>query len=241
LKVKKLMSDVEHTATLFFVQPCPTVPVIRRWRFMAASAANFSCIGTSPVYGFLTDRCGNGVARKDMPKSAATMFGLVLVASSIGFNIWRYPIVSEMAGPIAAPAVPTEAPATEPGSSHSSGVPPRTQPAETPSPEPQPATPPPALATQGEAKAADGAAGKAADGGTPQAAERGRSAPNDLERPLVAIPRIATTARSDDATEAGGAVHRLPPVDPNMPPIAGSYASGSSGGAIPIYPSTGIE
>ena len=34
-----------------------------------------------------------------MPRSAATIFGLALVAFSIGFNTVRYPIVWDMVGP----------------------------------------------------------------------------------------------------------------------------------------------
>jgi len=51
------MPNVEHTAASCFVQPCLTVLVIRLGRFLAASAAYFSCIVTSPVYGFLADAC----------------------------------------------------------------------------------------------------------------------------------------------------------------------------------------
>ena len=39
-----------------------------------------------------------------MPKTAATMTGLLLAACSIGFNTVRYPIVSEMVGPALASA-----------------------------------------------------------------------------------------------------------------------------------------
>ena len=60
--------------------------------------------------------CYIGAGSKDMPKSAATIFGLALVAVSIGFNIWRYPIVWRMSGPTAPSTAQTAAaPPQRPG------------------------------------------------------------------------------------------------------------------------------
>jgi hypothetical protein len=184
-----------------------------------------------------------------MPRSATTLFGLALVACSIGFNIWRYPIVWQMAGPMA-PAAATSA----------------IQPIKSPLAKPEPAMPPPTLPTGSEPKSVRGAAVDV----TPTGAERGLSAPTgvtsekfsplpqapplqwggvsrqrgsieshtSLERPLVPVPRMAAVAKPIGMAEPAGAVRRLPPVDPNVPPMAGP---GLSGGAIPVYPSTGIE
>jgi len=92
------------------------------------------------------------------------------------------------------------------------------------------------LATQGEPKPVRGPASDAA----PAAAEYGLSASTSLEKPLVPVPRMAAVAKPIGTADAAAAVRRLPPVDPNVPTLAGPYASGPSG-AIPIYPSTGIQ
>jgi len=174
-----------------------------------------------------------------MPRSAATIIGLALVAVSIGFNIWRYPIVWRMISPVAAPAAPRAPAAVE--ASHPSAAASAVQPIKLPPAQPQPATPQPAtpplmLATQGEPKPVRGPASDAA----PAAAERGLPASTSLEKPLVPVPRMAAVAKPIGTADAAAAVRRLPPVDPNVPTMSGSYASGRSD-AIPIYPSTGIQ
>ncbi len=71
-------------------------------------------------------------------------------------------------------------------------------------------------------------------------AEQRPPASSNLEKPLVPIPRMAIAAGPIGTLEAAHAVRRLPPVDPNVPTLTGPYASGPPG-AIPIYPSTGIQ
>jgi hypothetical protein len=207
-----------------------------------------------------------------MPRSAATIFGLVLVACSIGFNLWRYPIVWRMADPIVAPAAMSAAPKATPAageSSHPSAATSAVQPIKSPPAPPERATPPLVPATQSEPTPVRGATNDV----TPPGSERGltvstgvtseKSLPipqapplqwggvsrqqgsigscNNLERPLAPVPGMATVAKPTGTAEPADAVRRLPPVDPNMRTMAGTFASGSSGGAIPIYPSTGIE
>ena len=64
-------------------------------------------------------------------------------------------------------------------------------------------------------------------------------ASRNQEKPLVPVPKVIAAERPVGTVE-GTAVRRLPPVDPNVPPVA-RYPSESAGGAIPIYPSTGIK
>ena len=183
-----------------------------------------------------------------MPRPAATIFGIALVAFSIGFNMWRYPIAWQLAAPAAAPAVAVESP-------H--------RPAANPSP--KPAEPPradAARAMQTEAKPVTEAATKATDDSprlgmiapiaASAVAERHWPASANLERPMVPISKMAATGTvpifvsakmglSPSTPGVAAAVRRLPPVDPYVPSPAAGYASASANGAIPIYPSTGIE
>ena len=191
-----------------------------------------------------------------MPRSAATLFGLAFVAFSIGFNTWRYPIVWQMAGATTASAAPTPAamkaaPAAADESPKPSAAAPTAQPGKLPAAEAQPATPSLMLGAQAAQKPIAGTANESAIGNArPLAAKPAmdvaslaRPGPldsNGLEKPLVPIPRMGAVAKVADTSGTASAVRRLPPVDPNVPPM-GTYASGSSGDAIPIYPSTAIQ
>ena len=183
-----------------------------------------------------------------MPKSAATIFGLVLVAVSIGFNIWRYPIVWRMTTSTASPATKTAAtPPATPRPAPAAVEPARSsvatsavQPIELPPPKPESATPPLTLA-RSETPTPIPSVAKSPTADAMATAEQRPPAPDNLEKPLVPIPRITTTARPVGSPEAAKDVLRLPPVDPNMPTLVGSYPCSSSAGAIPTYPSTGIR
>jgi hypothetical protein len=180
-----------------------------------------------------------------MPKSAATIFGLALVAVSIGFNIWRYPIVWRMTAPSAPPATKTATAAPRPAPAavepaRSSVATSAVQPIKLPPPKPESATPPLALAGSEAPKPIPGVANSpTAD--AMATAEQSPSAPDNLEKPLVPIPRMATAAIPIGTPKAAKEMHRLPPVDPNMPTLVGLSSCSSSAGAIPIYPSTGIR
>lgn len=186
--------------------------------------------------------------RKVMPRSATIIFGLVLVAFSIGFNTWRYPVVWQMVSPASASAAavkpPTATPAVQP--ENPATAEPKAKPKK------KKTTPPPALATQTEVKPILDVVAKkpAADAPlpseaklpdvataatTPPAANPGLPASTSLEKPLVAVPKLMTVEKPIVAAE----VHRLPPVDPNVPLVRN--VSASPGGAIRVYPSTGIE
>jgi hypothetical protein len=184
------------------------------------------------------EKCG--VGRKGMPRSAATIFGLVLVASSIGFNTWRYPVVWRMAGSPAASA-----------DSGDSSQPSAAQPARALSAEPERAALPPTLATQGEMRPEPNAANPTAAPSPPLGANPPSGAElaavdhrlpttTGQEKPLAPVPRVVAFEKSVGAA-ADIAVRRLPPVDPNVPSPPIRHVSENPGGAIPIYPSTGIE
>jgi hypothetical protein len=184
-----------------------------------------------------------------MPRSATIIFGLVAVAVSIGFNVWRYPIVWRMTGPTATPTV--TAPAATPAAANTPAVSkveppavaesppaahasPQEQPSKPTVDEPKPATPPLMMAAKSEPKPVHVVPKESAAAVAPPAAGHGPAALASIERPMVPVPKIAATTKPDVAAE----VRRLPPVDPNMPRIT---RANEPGGAIRIYPSTGIE
>lgn len=175
-----------------------------------------------------------------MPRSATTIFGLVLVALSIGFNTWRYPIVWRLAGSSAAPAAAAESP-------RGLTATPAAEPAK-----PAPVNPAPTLATQNAAQPAAAETNKPAAiptspvevsppiSAAPVAAEKRLPVAVSQEKPLVPVPKMVAFAKPSGSAEGTAGVRRLPPVDTNSPSPATLYASGSSDGAIPIYPSTGM-
>jgi hypothetical protein len=237
------MPDVEHTTGSCFVQPYPTGVVIRRRRRIGSSRPFFSCVSESLVYGFHANGCRGRAGRKDMPRSVANIFGMVMVVLSIGFNIWRYPIVWKMAGPATAGASEMSHPATTPESA------PAAQPAKPAAVEPERAASPPTLATQSEPKPAADAGAKSAVVAAPvnasppihvepvaAVAEKAAPISPSPAKPLVPVPKMVAKA----AAVGAGAVRRLPPVDESQPQPTAMYASGATG-AIPIYPSTGIK
>lgn len=183
-----------------------------------------------------------------MPKSMATIFGLILAACAIGFNTWRYPITwpelakSDSSQPAATQPTP---PSPEPAAP----APEKPSPAsEKPAPEPEkPAAEKPAPAPDKPAPDKPAPAAPTVTASIPSfpikevpPTEADLAAAKRLAEPLanrlVPVPKITNAAR-----RAGGPaeVRRLPQVDPNVPAIpAGAQ---SSPGAIPIYPSTGIK
>jgi hypothetical protein len=61
-----------------------------------------------------------------------------------------------------------------------------------------------------------------------------------MKKPLVPIPSMAVAPLPAETPEEANGVRRLPPVDPDMPTLVGPCPS-SPPGALPIYPSTGIQ
>jgi hypothetical protein len=177
-----------------------------------------------------------------MPKTAATMTGLLLAACSIGFNTIRYPIVSEMVGPALAyapsgeplppaPAAPPmqpepPSPASAPSNS-AAGNPPAAQAEVQPVPDVAGAIADAALPA---AELADSAAAARDDGAA--------TASTSPEKPLAPVS-LAAVSGPAAAADPSGAVRRLPPVDLS-PPAAGRDWQ-PTGGSIPVYPSTGIK
>jgi hypothetical protein len=186
-----------------------------------------------------------------MPKTAATITGLMLAACSIGFNTVRYPIVSEMVGPLLASAPPGDVcdAGVPPAASGNAAVPPAaTADAQTATKEePLPSAP----AVLAEVKPVPDLATVVPDA-IPPVAERtdkpaaakdddaaaGSTVP---EKPLVPVSQAAVLGSTPAGGELAGAVRRLPPVDPNQPPPPSGRNWQSAGGAVPVYPSTGIK
>jgi hypothetical protein len=186
--------------------------------------------------------------REDMPKSAAIFFGVVLVAASIGFNIWRYPTVWQMTGTMMpsavkmaeAPAAPRPTPAAvEP--LQASGSASTISPIKLPPSKPEYAATPPLLM-----KGPDVPKPIADVKGKQTAAVKIESpppAPDRLEKPMAPVPKMAgitSAVPPIGGLQGSDAVRRLPPVDPSEPTLVGTYPSRFSG-SIPIYPSTGIQ
>lgn len=199
-----------------------------------------------------------------MPRTAATIVGLVLVACSIGFNTSRYPIVWRMTGPSAVTASePAAAPPTTPASDKPTEP---AKPAEPVKPvEPvkpiEPVKPvepikekpvAPVPPAKEEAKLSPDAKDKkdatAKPSPKPQAdqpkvdqpkAKRFSLVSTQSDKPLTPVPRVISVERMLGEPDPAASVCRLPPVDPNVPSPARD-TSPLPGGAIPIYPRTGI-
>ena len=157
-----------------------------------------------------------------MPRPAAIIMGLVLVASSIGFNMVRYPMVWEMVGPVQASESAQPA-AVQEQEQHEN------QPSAEPfKPSPLPARPIEPIEVKPTPEVGDQVI-----------ADDGISL-TDLEprKPLVPVMPIGLSSMGGSAAMGGEGIRRLPPVDASVAaPNHGQFADGT----IPIYPTTGIE
>lgn len=189
-----------------------------------------------------------------MPRFAATMMGLVLVAFSIGFNTVRYPVVWEMVDPARASERAEPAAVTQPAEPES----PAPTPPVSASPPPEPAKPIEVAPTP-EVKAASEVAVQPAEGVDKAVSEKGQAtegvasdgdgaakseeaveAELAARKPLVPVTVMDTPTASGDKAVGGAGISRLPPVDPNDSNLASRNLQ-LPGGSIPIYPTTGIE
>ena len=153
-----------------------------------------------------------------MPRPAAIILGLALVAFSIGFNTVQYPMVWEMVGPVQ--ATESAQPETTPPQEKSEN-----QPAARPA-EPIEIMPAPEVGNQvviGDELPVDA---------KPTSADR------ESRKPLVPVTLIRMSNASGNAVVGSEGIRRLPPVDANVAaPHVGQFVDGT----IPIYPTTGIE
>ena len=160
-----------------------------------------------------------------MPRSAATILGLALVALSIGFNTVRYPAVWEMIGPARA-SEKTLSSASSPAAEAASHPPaplPRAEPPPRPAPPPRKAEPiavkpAPVVAAKSVAQkpqpaAASPEAGHAADK-KPAASKQVAAAPPKPQKQLVPVTQVSLPNAPADAAAIGTVIRRLPPVDP---------------------------
>ena len=203
----------------FFV----TAPVSHWRRFSLAFASAFACVAGLPVYGFVADAHLSRRATKSSRRQRRhAKFGGDVSWACAGWGFDRlqhlaYPVVWRTAGSMGSPPAQVAA-----------------GPRPTPAPAPRPRT-----VTASERPKSIPTIAENPTAGPVVAVEPRRSAPENLEKPLVPIPRVLTAAMPTVSPVAEG-VRRLPPVDPKMPTLVGGDALAASG-YIPIYPSTGIQ
>jgi hypothetical protein len=173
-----------------------------------------------------------------MPRSAATILGLVLVADSIGLNTVRYPVVWEMVNPMRASE--TARPATTAPAEKPDGP--------APAPVAMPLPPVKPIEVKPVAEVTDKIAVDSivstdakpagnrdvADDSAPMAA-----AEPDTQKPLVPVTPVANGSASGTASGAG--IRRLPPITQDDSTPARREALQSLSSSIPVYPTTGIE
>jgi len=152
-----------------------------------------------------------------MPKMAAMLLGLALVAFSIGFNTARYPIVWEMVGPVGQPAAVSEPASIAP--------PQPAQPenlalAETQQPSPVAELPQPSPVAE------------------PPADSDPTAALAESRKPLVPVLPISVPKDAAGNAEPVAGIHRLPPVDHSGPGPGDRYTAQFFAGAVAVYPST---
>ena len=182
-----------------------------------------------------------------MPRFAATIMGLVLVAFSIGFNTVRYPVVWEMVNPARASESAQPATVTQPVEPESlaptppAPASPPSEPAKpievTPTPEVKAASEITDKIVNGNAQLGEGGT---SDGDAAAKSDEAVEAELAARKPLVPVTAVSAPRVPGNVAVGGAGISRLPPVDRNDPNLARRNAQ-LSGGSIPIYPTTGIE
>ncbi len=179
-----------------------------------------------------------------MSQTATVVFGMILVASSIGFNITRYPVVWQMARSGDASPTPT---CSGPGPTLPSN---EATPAESPQlAMEQPAraipAPPPREAIKPVPEVTDKIPTVETEQTSQALATDGASPPADAtsqpveQKPLVPVPVAISSSGTANIASFDASVRRLPPVE--QVEAAPRYASQPYESAYPIYPSTGIQ
>ncbi len=182
-----------------------------------------------------------------MPRSAAAMLGIALVAFSIGFNTVRYPVVWEMVAPTG----------TSEGSDPTNMSPSSPAVAETPAVPRSAVEPPKAMATTSgtvpifasakmglsplttppSPQLVEDAAADETQGTSSENAE-GAAGAREVQKAMVPMVPVALSRLSSDNMAESG-IRRLPPVVPGYVSPASVIQFPSD--SIPIYPTTGIE
>jgi hypothetical protein len=169
-----------------------------------------------------------------MPRSAATLLGLMLVACSIGFNTVRYPVVWEMVSPVQAnqPLQPAAAPQPEKPEGPTAAQP---EPPPAPSSKPIEVKPTAEFAQQIVVEHPASNKAKSANGDAEAAEQQGRKA-------LVPVIPVSSSSGVPGSEAAGGVgIRRLPPVEQTGSNLANRDPARSFDNSIPVYPTTGIE
>jgi hypothetical protein len=166
-----------------------------------------------------------------MPRSAATILQLALVAFSIGFNTVRYPVVWEMlsaagSGASGQPTAAQQQQQQEPPASVQEASPPA-----------RPIEAPPAAQVADRRGAEQSPPAAAA---CPNANQRAADQP-DAGRPLVPVTRISAQSAPESGAADAAVIRRLPPVEQANLNSVNPQRGGLPSDTIPIYPTTGIE
>ncbi len=174
-----------------------------------------------------------------MPRSAAAILGLALVALSIGFNTVRYPMVWDMVGPARATEKEvSSSPRPKEPASHSPAPPSRKAPPPRTA-EPIAVKPAPVAAKKSVEKPRPSAAKP--DGGTAAQDKKPAAAEPKPEKQLVPVTQVSLASAPANGATIGTVIRRLPPVEPTDPNAANRANTLPAGGTIPVYPTTGIE
>jgi len=195
-----------------------------------------------------------------MPKPATVLFGVVVVAGSLAFNIVRYPIVGRMLAN--APLFASNAtshkqeepsqkePATEAALTEATSTEAETPAALTPHVDSEQSDVIP-LAEQPEEQAGLSEQPAPASQQTSDDESRTKEAalpelltenerPINGDRPLVPVTMMLPTGQTSVPPKTGEVVRRLPPVE-NSPAVSPAALYRLPEGRRPTYPSTGLE
>ena len=164
-----------------------------------------------------------------MPRSAAAILGLTLVAISIGFNTARYPVVWEMASPARA------------GQAAAATIQPEKPESTAPLPQ-QPSRPAEPIGAKPVSEVADKiAVGNAVSAEAKPATGGAAAVEPEAQKPLVPVMQISSAIAPPSEAAGAAGIRRLPPVKRADSIAIDRNTAPSFNGPIPVYPTTGIE
>jgi hypothetical protein len=174
-----------------------------------------------------------------MPRLATTLSGITLVAFSIGLNTVRYPVVWKMVG-----CRETEKPAQVAVAPQPENINPQS-PAKNPTPAAtQPPKPIEVKSKPHAAKKKSVDSSRSVEAGAVDyslANETPTIRETESRKPLVPVAKLISSGTSERGAVGGAEVRRLPPVDMIQKSLVGQNQQQVANGAIPIYPTTGLE
>jgi hypothetical protein len=177
-----------------------------------------------------------------MPRTVTILLGFLAVAVSIGWNVVHYPVVWEMVGSAGASASATPTATTTSRTAQQSFA--QQQPASpTPPPiRPTEVKPAPEVGDQVKIDRAASATPKPTAVDVAATKKEGRPTTGaDASKSLVPVAPADTFDMRDGNAAGGVGIRRLPPVDAAGAGVPTQWQGMPGNGAIPVYPSTGIE